>query len=452
MKADYASHLLRSPIAFELFLFSYLISALCLQNVLIYKTNVYLVDFNLVLFTVAVLLRRPALCALMQLQTHLTQGKNKTTGLRQWLQLRKLMVVVSTVLVIVWSAVELISNTSLFNLLFLFYPLLLYLSLFGFTMEPRVHRSRFQPPRGFLEDPEGRKIPRRMFPTLPVFAAGVSSPQTLGPMILLHKADFTNQSDPPNRERLQSEQAGSSNEDVETLAKAQETPPAKYVPKYTWEYSLLLQTGPDEIRREVDILISDLTVRLKQLLFNSLFCAYYVGFIPMQFADSRLYYDKWWCMEHAFLVWANSFVILTTHLLPPSYCQLLFQCSMNLGCWTRCTHSDTHNLWSPDYIWPCETVVQWNGESFKGEGPQNVSIPCNSSQEFFYFFFSSRHHVYTWLLAMQCVLVTFQIVVLLRCTFWFQFLSMSVLLTFNSYIFYLLLYNRLRCRQTRLIS
>ena len=38
MKADYASHLVRSPIVFELFLFSYLISALCLQNINIYKT------------------------------------------------------------------------------------------------------------------------------------------------------------------------------------------------------------------------------------------------------------------------------------------------------------------------------------------------------------------------------------------------------------------------------
>lgn len=150
-------------------------------------------------------------------------------------------------------------------------------------MEPRVHRNRFQPPRGFLEDPDGRKPPRRMFPTLPVFTPGRSttSPQTLGPMILLHKADFTNQSDQSDRERS-GEQAGLSTENLEMLAKGQENSPA---PKYTWEYSLLLQTGPEEIRREVDVLISDLTVRLKQLLFNSLFCAYYVGFIPMQFAD-----------------------------------------------------------------------------------------------------------------------------------------------------------------------
>ena len=55
--------------------------------------------------------------------------------------------------------------------------------------------------------------------------------------------------------------------------------------KYTWEYALMLPTTPDEVRNEVDVLLSDLIVRLKQLLFNSLLCAYYVGFIPMQFAD-----------------------------------------------------------------------------------------------------------------------------------------------------------------------
>ena len=55
--------------------------------------------------------------------------------------------------------------------------------------------------------------------------------------------------------------------------------------KYTWEHSLLLPAHPEEIRKEVDILLSDLIVRLKQLLFNSILCAYYVGFIPMQIAD-----------------------------------------------------------------------------------------------------------------------------------------------------------------------
>ena len=161
--------------------------------------------------------------------------------------------------------------------------------------------------------------------------------------------------------------------------------------KYTWEYALMLPATPDEVRSEVDVLLSDLIVRLKQILFNSLLCAYYVGIIPMLFADvsewcnrsiiihiihcssakllftftyvhpdthlhmfrcthshchtltpsqNHLYYDKWWCVEHAFLVWANSFVILSSHLFPPSYCQILYRCALHLGCWTRCVHDE----------------------------------------------------------------------------------------------------------------
>ena len=48
---------------------------------------------------------------------------------------------------------------------------------------------------------------------------------------------------------------------------------------------ILLSATAHEVRTEVDTLVSDLVVRLKQLLFNSLLCAYYTGFIPMQFVD-----------------------------------------------------------------------------------------------------------------------------------------------------------------------
>ena len=51
---------------------------------------------------------------------------------------------------------------------------------------------------------------------------------------------------------------------------------------------LFFPSSPEEVRNEVDILLSDLVVRLKQLLFNSILCAYYVGFIPIQFANVSL--------------------------------------------------------------------------------------------------------------------------------------------------------------------
>ena len=40
--------------------------------------------------------------------------------------------------------------------------------------------------------------------------------------------------------------------------------------------------------------------------------------------------------------------------------------------------------WSSDIKWPFDAVVEWNTEYFKGEGPQNVAVPCDSSQECFY--------------------------------------------------------------------
>ena len=71
----------------------------------------------------AILLRRPAWCALTQLQAHYTHWSTaRSTGLKSRIHLKKAVVVLCTVLVIVWSAIELLSNTSLFNLLFLFYP------------------------------------------------------------------------------------------------------------------------------------------------------------------------------------------------------------------------------------------------------------------------------------------------------------------------------------------
>lgn len=476
---DSASHLFRRSLSFELFLFLYLACVLLLQNVNIYKTNIHLIDFNLVVFTVVILGRRLAWSVLQELQQlHWSskEGGRKEKSLRRW------VTAVCTLLVILWSVVRVIQQTSLFNLLFLFYPLLLYLSLFGFTLEPRFYKSRYEPPTSFLQHRSysaciqsqllnfGSTSILSIIATTPTSRSPTHSPvphHTDNHTTTSNSHSSTNSSSSSSSERgeqMFSQRLGSagfaqnstphhhqrnSAASTESESDAQSSPPVVNVPKkYTWEYGYLLPVTPDEVRREMEILMSDLIVRLKQLLFNSLLCAYYAGFIPMQFADSHLYYDKWWCMEHAFLVWANSFIILATHLLPPSYCQTLHQCTLHLGCWTRCLHNDNANVWSPDVIWPYDSVVQWNGESFKGEGLQNVAVPCNSSQECFFLLFHSRLHVHTWLLSMQCIIVAFQIVVLLRVCFWFQALSLSVFLAFNYFVLYKLLYNRLACRNT----
>ena len=44
---------------------------------------------------------------------------------------------------------------------------------------------------------------------------------------------------------------------------------------------------PDAVRYETECLRTDFNLRIKQVLFQSLLCAYYVGFIPMKFSEVR---------------------------------------------------------------------------------------------------------------------------------------------------------------------
>ena len=44
---------------------------------------------------------------------------------------------------------------------------------------------------------------------------------------------------------------------------------------------------PDAVRYETECLRTDFNLRIKQVLFQSLICAYYVGFIPMKFSEVR---------------------------------------------------------------------------------------------------------------------------------------------------------------------
>ena len=137
MKADSASHLIRHPIKFEAFLFSYLVCALVLQKVNIYKSvsnlhggrkietstdwfynqNFHLIDVNLVLLTVVILCRRLAWCAFQTFQFRWRiNDSSKGIGTK------RLVVFICALLVLVLSVIQLIQKTSLFNLLFLFYP------------------------------------------------------------------------------------------------------------------------------------------------------------------------------------------------------------------------------------------------------------------------------------------------------------------------------------------
>ncbi len=212
---------------------------------------------------------------------------------------------------------------NIFNhfLTFSSHRLLLYLSLFGFTLEPRRYRSRFSPPRTFLQhinflSLERQKLRCEIFSS---FNSGVTTFASLS-TVPSHATSNTCNSGPSSNHITSSKPASANSASAQTSSlgsnshktatrnnshkdkAAEHSVAAKTEPstsliarlalgnlsgdrRYNWEYALMLPTTPDEVRNEVDILLSDLIVRLKQLLFNSLLCAYYVGFIPMLFAD-----------------------------------------------------------------------------------------------------------------------------------------------------------------------
>ncbi|KAG2456589.1 TM39A protein, partial [Polypterus senegalus] len=106
--------------------------------------------------------------------------------------------------------------------------------------------------------------------------------------------------------------------------------------------------SPDLIRNEVECLKGDFNKRIKEVLFNSLFSAYYVAFLPLCFVKSTQYYDMRWSCEHLIMVWINAFVMLMSQLLPPKYCDLLHRSAAHLGKWQKLEHGSYSN--APQHV------------------------------------------------------------------------------------------------------
>ena len=199
------------------------------------------------------------------------------------------------------------------------FRLLLYLSLFGFTLEPRPLRSRYQPPRTFLQHIDFTDLKREQDYYLAMHPNGhkqfkikiiekplnnIKKPVKQS----TKKGNHSNSNNGPSSSSTSSPSNNSTHSSSNTAStgRSRSSPSvdnsdfrgnnaaellisAAHLddPDIFFEATLLLYALPDEVRQEVDLLFSDLLVRLKQLLFNSILCAYYVGFIPVQFADVR---------------------------------------------------------------------------------------------------------------------------------------------------------------------
>ncbi|KAM6098133.1 transmembrane protein 39A isoform 1-T1 [Theristicus caerulescens] len=344
---------LDGSLLFEFLFFIYLLVALFIQYINIYKTvwwypynhpasctslNFHLIDYHLAAFITVMLARRLVWALISE------ASQVGATSVIHYMVRLVLLTLCGWVLC--WTLVNLFRTHSVLNLLFLGYPFGVYVPLCCFHQD-----SRAQP----LPADCGYLVQDQMVDD---GASAVSS--------LVKPKDFLSLLWESLREQFNNPTS---------------------IPTHSCPLS------PDLIRNEVECLKADFNRRIKEVLFNSLFSAYYVAFLPLCFVKSTQYYDMRWSCEHLIMVWINAFVMLTTQLLPPKYCDLLHRSAAHLGKWQKLEHGSYSNapqhIWSENTIWPQGVLVRRSRCLYKAVGPYNVAVPSDVSHARFYASISS---------------------------------------------------------------
>ncbi|MEE6484130.1 hypothetical protein FKM82_013766 [Ascaphus truei] len=141
--------------------------------------------------------------------------------------------------------------------------------------------------------------------------------------------------------------------------------------------------SPDLIRSEVHYLKLNFNWRVREVLLSAMLSAYYVAFVPVWFVKSTQYYDKRWSCELFLQVSLSTSVILTQHLLPARYCDLMHKAAAHLGCWQKvdpalCSNVLQHS-WMEECMWPQGVLVKHNKNVYKAIGHYNVAVPSDVS-------------------------------------------------------------------------
>ncbi|XP_041438091.1 transmembrane protein 39B isoform X2 [Xenopus laevis] len=205
--------------------------------------------------------------------------------------------------------------------------------------------------------------------------------------------------------------------------------------------------SPNLIRSEVHYLKLDFNWRVWEVLLSSMLSAYYVAFVPVWFVKSTQYYDKRWSCELFLQVSLSTSVILTQHLLPAQYCDLLHKAAAHLGCWQKvdpalCSNMLQHS-WMEECMWPQGVLVKHNKNVYKAVGHYNVAIPSDVSHFRFHFFFSNPLRVLNILTTLEGVLIFYQLYSLISSEKWHHTISLALILFSNYYAFFKLLRDRI---------
>ncbi|XP_077570173.1 transmembrane protein 39A [Stigmatopora nigra] len=400
---------LDSGLLFEFLLFLYLLVALFVQYINIYRTvwwypysqpptstslSFHLMDYHLAIFITVMLARR----LVWTLVSELSHSTPVSQVCYLVLMAARLCLLTVCFWVLCWTLVNLCKNHSVLNLLFLGYPFGVYVPLCCFHQEGQ--KSPTTPGDG--DDPSEPGEPP------------LSRPRDF---LLLLRENLREQfSSPP-------------------------LTPTHTCPPHTHSHT------PDVIRSEVEELKSDFNRRIKEVLFNSLFSAYYVAFLPLCFVRSTQYYDMRWSCEHLIMVWINAFVMLMSQLLPPTYCDLLHRSAAHLGRWQKLEHGSYSNtpqhMWSEQTVWPQGVLVRHSRSLYKAVGTYNVALPSDVSHARFYFLFHKPLRILNLLIWIESSVVLYQLYSLLLSERWNHTLSLGLILFCNYYVLFKLLRDRI---------
>lgn len=410
---------------FEVILLSYLVMAMQIQYMNIYKANFYVMDYHLIVFTTLILFRRVAWLILKQ-----TLASEVLHTFAYWSKVAlKSVLLLSMVALCLWSLYNIMQNSAFEDVLFLCYPFGVYLWTFGFTVNPYSHCVLFK--LGTHQSPQVQEL---ITDNTSLFHQAVT----------LQNLPINSMTQVANRSKTKMHEMNGNTKTTSRETNGHVVNGSSAATKKSTCLRDQCAMSPDTVRYEAECLRTDFNLRMKQIIFNSVISAYYVAFIPLKFTQNGwLYYDIAWSAQHIFFVWVNTFVLLVNFLVPHHYIDGLHKCALHLGGWKKYNgQRETPHVWSPLTIWPQDTLVRHSKGLFRGIGKHNTASPGDTHHSRFYFIFSSPLRLLNWLVVLQLVASLVQLYVLANSTYWYQYLSVVAMSTINMYLLFRLLRER----------
>lgn len=147
-----------------------------------------------------------------------------------------------------------------------------------------------------------------------------------------------------------------------------------------------------EICEEVNNLRSDFNDRLKQIIFTSIFGAFYAGYLPCAFASNYIQYNRALTLLNAGIICINIFGMGITYNFPSKYGDVLHRAALHLGLWSKIiedTDFNSDNLsscckWSKNTLWLADAIVEHNNHFYRSSAPITAAIPGNGTHRRFY--------------------------------------------------------------------